>query len=248
MTRPREWPVKVRNTVHHRFMKPNKYHRSISFTLKTRIALALLGLMPFLLVICLFVYGKLDFSDMVSLFSVLGLLSILMGFSLLRKSADNLTSLSRETKDIESGQRSEPITIRADQELNDIASNFNAMFQKLNTTNREIKEQSVQLMIYARDISESYKRIKEEEELRGRLSRYVGENLVEMLMDSSGGVFLENVRREITVLFADIRSFSILAEKTDAEEVVSMLNQFFSVMVDIIFRNKGSSVPEKGVR
>ncbi|MBW1689326.1 MAG: hypothetical protein JRJ70_01055 [Deltaproteobacteria bacterium] len=74
------------------------------------------------------------------------------------------------------------------------------------------------------------------------------ENLVEMLMDSSGGVLLENERREITVLFADIRSFSILAEKTDAEEVVSMLNQFFSVMVDIIFRNKGSSVPEKGVR
>jgi len=76
----------------------------------------------------------------------------------------------------------------------------------------------------------------------------VWENLVEMLMDSSGGVLLENERREITVLFADIRSFSILAEKTDAEEVVSMLNQFFSVMVDIIFRNKGSSVPEKGVR
>ncbi|MBW1689325.1 MAG: hypothetical protein DRG87_10365 [Deltaproteobacteria bacterium] len=152
MTRPREWPVKVRNTMHRLLMKPN-YRSSISFTLKTRIVLALLGLMPFLLVICLFVYGKLDFSDMVSLFSVLGLLSILMGFSLLRKSADNLTSLSRETKDIESGQRSEPIMIRADQELNDIASNFNAMFQKLNTANREIKEQSVQLMIYARDIS-----------------------------------------------------------------------------------------------
>ncbi len=224
--------------MHRRSMKPN-YRSSISFTSKTRIALALLGLMPFLLVICLFVYGKLDLSDMVSLFSVLGLLSILMGFSVLRKSADNLVSLSRETKNIESGQRSEPIMIRADQELNDIASDFNSIFQKLNLANREIKEQSVQLMIYARDISESYKRIKEEEELRGRLSRYVGENLVEMLMDSSGGVFLENERREITVLFADIRSFSILAEKMDAEEVVSMLNQLFSVMVDIIFRNKG---------
>ncbi len=224
--------------MHRRFMKLN-YRSSISFTGKTQIALALLGLMPFLLVICLFVYGKLDFSDMVSLFSVLGLLSILMGFALLRKSADNLANLCRETKSIDSGQKAEPIVIRAEQELNDIAANFNSMFQKLNTANREIKEQSVQLMIYARDISESYKRIKEEEELRGRLSRYVGENVVEMLMDSSGEVFLENERREITVLFADIRSFSILAERMEAEEVVSMLNQFFSVMVDIIFRNKG---------
>jgi adenylate cyclase len=212
---------------------------TVSFIGKTRIVLVLLGIVPFLLVVCLFVYGKLDFSDMVSLFSILGLLSILMGFTLLRKSADHLAHLSRDTRSIESGERSEPISINADQELNEIAANFNSMFIKLNKANREVKEQSVQLMIYARDISESYKRIKEEEELRGRLSRYVGENLVEMLIHSSGGVFLENERREITVLFADIRSFSILAEKMEAEEVVSMLNQFFSVMVDIIFSNKG---------
>jgi len=224
--------------MNHRFMKPG-FRSTISFTSKTQIALALLGLMPFLLIICLFVYGKLNFSDMVCLFLVLGLISILMGFVLLRKSADNLTSLSRETKRIDSGQRSEPIDIRAEQELNDIAANFNSMFQKLSQANREITEQSVQLMIYARDISESYKRVKEEEEVRGRLSRYVGENLVEILIDSSGTVSLENEKREITVLFADIRLFSILAEKMAAEEVVSLLNQFFSVMVDIIFRNKG---------
>jgi len=60
---------------------------------------------------------------MVRLFLALGLVSILLGFMLLRKSADNLTSLSQETKAIDSGQRSELIAIRAEQELNDIAAN-----------------------------------------------------------------------------------------------------------------------------
>ena len=94
-------------------------------------------------------------------------------------------------------------------------------------------------MSYARDISKSYGRIKKKEELRSRLSRYVGEHLVEKLINSKKGVFLENERREVTNFFADIRSFTTIAERMAAEEVVSMLNQFFGAMVDIVFRNNG---------
>jgi len=123
--------------------------------------------------------------------------------------------------------------------LNDIASHFNSMFTKLNEANRDIKNQSIQLMIYAKDISLAHKRTKQEEELRNRLSRYVGENLVEKVIHSKNGVLLENERKEITILFADIRSFTAIAERLEAEEVVSMLNQFFDIMVGIIFKNNG---------
>jgi class 3 adenylate cyclase len=67
----------------------------------------------------------------------------------------------------------------------------------------------------------------------------VGENLVEKLVQSKDDMFLENERKEITVLFADIRSFTSISEKMAAEEVVSMLNQFFDIMVDIIFKYNG---------
>lgn len=94
-------------------------------------------------------------------------------------------------------------------------------------------------MTYARDLSLSFERIKREEQLRTRLSRYVGETLVEKLISAPDGVFLENERQEVTVLFADIRSFTTITERAAAKEVVSMLNQFFSIMVEIIFGNNG---------
>jgi adenylate cyclase len=219
-------------------MKSN-YQTALSFYGKTRIVLVLLGLIPFLLVIYLFFYGKIDITGMISLFSVLALFSILTGFSLMRRSADQLVHLAKETSMVEAGGKNEPITIKADQELKDIASHFNSMFTKLNEANRDIKNQSIQLMIYAKDISLAHQRTKQEEVLRNRLSRYVGENLVEKVIHSKNGVLLENERKEITILFADIRSFTAIAERLEAEEVVSMLNQFFDIMVGIIFKNNG---------
>jgi class 3 adenylate cyclase len=220
-------------------MKSN-YQNPKSFLGKTRIVLVLVGITPFLLVVYLFVDERIDLTDMVILFSALALFSILTGFSLLRRSADHLVTLARETGIIEAGEKKEPIRIQADQELNDIARNFNSMLEKLEDTERDVKDQGIQLMVYARDISQSHKKTKEEEQLRNRLSRYVGENLLEKLINAKDGVFLENERKEVTVLFADIVSFTTIAERMEAEEVVSMLNQFFSFMVDIVFENNGT--------
>jgi len=219
-------------------MKSN-YQTALSFSGKIRIVLVLLALIPFLLVIYLFFYGKIDITDMVGLFSVLALFSILAGFSLLRSSADQLVHLAKETSMVEAGEKNEPITINADQELKDIANHFNSMFTRLNEANRDIKNQSIQLMIYAKDISLAHKKTKQEEKLRDRLSRYVGENLLEKMIHSKNGVLLENERKEITILFADIRSFTTIAERLEAEKVVSMLNQFFDIMVGIIFKHNG---------
>ena len=215
------------------------YTNSTSFTGKTRIVLVLLGIIPFLLVIYLFVYEGINIRDMIILFAALALLSILAGFSLLRSSADSLANLARTIGGIDTSEISNPIQIRGDQELTDIAAHVNSVLMKLQEAQRGIKEQSVQLMLYARDISESYKKTKEEIELRDKLSRYVGENLVEKLMHSKDEVFLENKRKDVTILFADIRSFTVIAEKMVAEEVVALLNEFFNLMVGVVFANYG---------
>jgi class 3 adenylate cyclase len=67
----------------------------------------------------------------------------------------------------------------------------------------------------------------------------VGKDLIERLMNSKDEMFLENERREVTILFADIRSFSTISKNMEAEEVVLMLNEFFSIMTEIVFRNNG---------
>src|SRR5262249_616675 len=45
---------------------------------------------------------------------------------------------------------------------------------------------------------------------------------------------------EVSVLFADIRGFTTLAENETPQETVSMLNAFFTAMAQVIFRNEGN--------
>ena len=51
---------------------------------------------------------------------------------------------------------------------------------------------------------------------------------------------LSSQAREITVLFSDIRGFTTLSEKRSPEEIVNLLNRYFSLQVDIIFRHGGT--------
>ncbi len=120
------------------FFKKSKYVTSKSFFGKTRVALALIGIIPFLLVVYLFFCEKIILSNLTILISATVLFSILVGFSILRKSADQLANLAKSTERIASGKKSESIKINADEELNDIAQNFNSIL-------KEVKEQSIRL-------------------------------------------------------------------------------------------------------
>ncbi len=206
---------------------------------KVLIAFVLMAVIPYLILIYLVVYAQINISQTLILSAPVVLFSILVGFMMIRRSADQIVHLSRETSMLESGEKHGPIEIQGDRELTEIASHFNSLYNKLERMNRKSQEQATQLMVYSRDLALSYQKTKQEEELRNRLSRYVGNNLVEKLVNSKDGVLVETERREVTVLFADIRSFTMIAERMSAEEVVLMLNQYFSVMVDIVFKNNG---------
>ncbi|MFQ6098004.1 MAG: adenylate/guanylate cyclase domain-containing protein, partial [Armatimonadota bacterium] len=69
--------------------------------------------------------------------------------------------------------------------------------------------------------------------------RYVSEQVAQEILDR-GAVELGGERRKVTVLFADIRGFGRLAESLPAEEVVEVLNDYFSVMIDVIFEYGGT--------
>ncbi|MBC2716432.1 MAG: adenylate/guanylate cyclase domain-containing protein [Desulfobacteraceae bacterium] len=202
-------------------------------------ALSLMAVIPYLLLLYLFIQEKITTSETIILYLPLILISTVTGYSLIRRSADSVFYLSRETRLVENGEKSEPIQIQADHELNEIATHFNSLIGRLDKMKRKNQEQATQLMVYSRDLALSYQKTKQEEELRNRLSRYVGNNLVEKLIDLKGGGLVDTERRQVTGLFADIRSFTTIAEHMTAENVVLMLNQYFSVMVDIIFKNNG---------
>ncbi|MGA1864171.1 MAG: adenylate/guanylate cyclase domain-containing protein [bacterium] len=191
-----------------------------------------MGIIPLLLIVCLFFIEKITVTNLTIIFAALALFSILIGFSILRRSANQISDLAIKTGIVKSGGKSEFIYINDNEELNQIANNFNSLL-------RDVKEQGIKLMTYARDLTEAFEINHKEVELRNTLSRYVREDLVEKLINSGNGIFFENERKEVTILFADIRSFTSITERMAAENVVAMLNQFFGIMVDIIFKNNG---------
>ncbi|MFQ6027170.1 MAG: CHASE2 domain-containing protein, partial [Dehalococcoidia bacterium] len=80
----------------------------------------------------------------------------------------------------------------------------------------------------------------EKQQARSMLSRYLAPGVVKEMLKNPGAAQLGGTRANLTVLFSDIRGFTSLAERLGPEEVVSLLNEYLSVMTEVILRHEGT--------
>jgi class 3 adenylate cyclase len=73
-----------------------------------------------------------------------------------------------------------------------------------------------------------------------RLRRFLPPQLAELIVDSGDESFLESHRREIVVVFCDLRGFTAFAESSEPEEVMSVLSEYHSALGDLVFRFEGT--------
>lgn len=72
-------------------------------------------------------------------------------------------------------------------------------------------------------------------------SRFLDPRVVADLVARGGtGAAMDGQKRQITVLFSDIRDFTALAEQKSPQEVVELLNRYFRLQVEVIFRHHGT--------
>lgn len=81
------------------------------------------------------------------------------------------------------------------------------------------------------------KGLEEREELKGAFGKFVNPAIAQQIM--SGSLALGGVEKNVTVFFSDIRSFTTISEKMEPVEVVAMLNQYFTLMVNIVHKSGG---------
>lgn len=82
--------------------------------------------------------------------------------------------------------------------------------------------------------------ISDAEILRETFSRYLSRHVMEQILANPDSHTLSSTRRNVTVLFADIRNFTSFAERHSPEAVVDILNQYFNVMVHALFESQGT--------
>ena len=88
----------------------------------------------------------------------------------------------------------------------------------------------------------TYRYITEEREkkkIKGAFSYYVNASVVSEMLKNPEMLKLGGDKRILTVLFSDIRGFTTISEQMDPESLVHMLNQYLTVMTDIVFKYDG---------
>ena len=70
-----------------------------------------------------------------------------------------------------------------------------------------------------------------------QFSRFTNPHVARLLVERGG---IETGRRDVTLLFSDIRGFTTLSETRRPEEVIALLNRYFSLQVDVVFKHGGS--------
>jgi adenylate cyclase len=91
-----------------------------------------------------------------------------------------------------------------------------------------------------RSFNQMAQSLREKDLIKRAFTRYVAREVVDEILKDPENLVLTGERRDVTVLFCDIRGFTSTSEKLTPEEVVTLLNTFYNLMIDTTFKEDGT--------
>ena len=76
--------------------------------------------------------------------------------------------------------------------------------------------------------------------IRNTFSKFVSQDVVEELLSNPEAIALGGAKKEVSVFFSDVRGFTTISEKLGPEELVQLLNEYLSVMTELIIDYRGT--------
>jgi adenylate cyclase len=122
-----------------------------------------------------------------------------------------ISKLMHATKEISNGNYRHKVILKRNDELGNLAAAFNEMNEKL--WKNSLMQES--------------------------FGKYVGNEILEMIMANPQNTWLKGHRNEATILFADIRGFTSYSDSNEPEQVVAMLNKYFTIATNAILEHGG---------
>jgi class 3 adenylate cyclase len=154
-------------------------------------------------------YASLERTGILVLIGLAG--AFLAGLFLARRMVVPIRALQAGAERIGGGDLGYHVEVRTGDELETLADQFNTMSAELLAS-------------------------KAREERVGRLRRFLTAQLADVIESSGGEVLLESHRREVTVVFCDLRGFTAFAEATEAPEVMRVLAEYHAGLGTLINR------------
>jgi class 3 adenylate cyclase len=142
--------------------------------------------------------------QMIALFSAAVVGILLIGAFLAVQITRPVQRLVNASQAVADGDLTHQVAVESGDEIGLLAETFNRMVEKL-------RERRMIVELFG---------------------HYVGDEVRDEIL--AGRVQLGGERREVSILFADIRGFSSLAERSDAQQLLATLNEYFTDMIEVI--------------
>ncbi len=143
-------------------------------------------------------------------FLLISVILILIRFHV-GKIADQIQLISKNARNVAKGEYGSPIQPKSGDEIGRLILSYNAMVKGL----------------------------EERDFIRDSFGRYVDPDFAKFLLEQPGAGELGGHRRDVVILMSDIRGFTALSETLSPEVIISVLNQYFSHMINTIQQHKG---------
>ncbi len=76
--------------------------------------------------------------------------------------------------------------------------------------------------------------------IKGAFAKYVSPDVVDSILKDPDKLSLGGEKRELTIMFSDIRSFTTFSEKLDAKALAALLNEYLGAMTKVVFESQGT--------
>lgn len=118
---------------------------------------------------------------------------------------------------------------------------------RVKTLHDTVQEQATRLQAQTEELGEWNRRLEQrvaeqvaEIERVSRLKRFLAPQLAEMVIARGDDRLLESHRRDVAIVFCDLRGFTNLAETAEPEEVMQVLGEYHAALGEIIHRFEGT--------
>ena len=139
-------------------------------------------------------------------------------------------------KQIAAGDFTWRIRVANRDEMRDLAAHVNETSAELNRLYTKLEQASEELAESNRTLERRVAEQVAEIQRMGRLKRFVAPQLADVIVASGEEDLLKSHRREITVLFGDLRGFTKFSEAVEPERLMQVLNEYHEVIGKLIFQ------------